>query len=153
MKTYVEYDVKVDGYESTIVKTKKERSYIKISVIADAINFLRKNTPWAESAGVNERVYTIYLDRSNNIIAFNLTSIGGITQAIVPTKLILFNAINLLAESVILVHNHPSGQLKASRGDRLMTDKLKEALKTIGSSLLDSIIIDEDFNYISIIEE
>jgi DNA repair protein RadC len=65
----------------------------------------------------------------------------------VDIKIICKYVIDSLAQGVILCHNHPSGNLKPSRTDEVMTEKLANALKLMDSKLFDHIIITKDSHY------
>ncbi|MES2622059.1 MAG: DNA repair protein RadC [Bacteroidota bacterium] len=96
----------------------------------------------------HEEFYVLYLNKSNKVITHKHISRGGIAGTVADTKIILKHAIELLATSIIAVHNHPSGNLKPSQADIDLTKKLKEAGKLIDASLLDHLIIG-DKNYYS----
>lgn len=74
-------------------------------------------------------------------INFNVVSIGGINSAEVPVQNVFKAAILSNAASVMLLHNHPSGQVEPSRDDRLLTARLLEAGKLMGIPVVDHIII------------
>ena len=94
-----------------------------------------------------EEFWVIYLNRSNKIIHKEKMSQGGIAGTVVDTRLILKKAIENLASSIILSHNHPSGQLKPSQQDISLTKKLKEACTYLDISVLDHIIIADNQFY------
>jgi DNA repair protein RadC len=89
----------------------------------------------------HEEMYVILLNRANVIIGSLKVSQGGISAAVVDIRLILKPAIESLASGIILVHNHPSGNLNPSREDKQITTRLKEAAKLMDISLLDHLII------------
>lgn len=100
----------------------------------------------------HEEFWIIYLSRSNHVIKTECISRGGISGTIVDVRLILKPAIECLASSIILAHNHPSGNLKPSQEDLLLTKKVKEAAKVMDIIVQDHIIIG-DGNYLSMIDE
>jgi DNA repair protein RadC len=77
---------------------------------------------------------------------------GGISGTVVDARLILKPAIEHLASSIILCHNHPSGQLKPSEQDISLTKKLKESARLMEISVLDHLIIG-DQKYLSFADE
>ena len=99
-----------------------------------------------------EEFWVLFLNRSNKIIHKERMSQGGISGTVVDIRIILKKAIENLASSIILSHNHPSGQLKASRQDIELTEKLKEAGKLIDVSVLDHVIV-ADNKYYSFADE
>lgn len=68
----------------------------------------------------------------------------------IDPKDILYEAIKIQAPKIILVHNHPSGDITPSKADYLITDKIYEAAEIMGIELLDHIIIGNN-NYESIL--
>lgn len=94
-----------------------------------------------------EEFWVLYLSRSNRIMYEQCISKGGTAGTVVDTKLILKRAIELLASSIILVHNHPSGNLQPSREDENITDAIKQAGKLIDVRLLDHLIITPNAYY------
>ena len=91
-----------------------------------------------------EEFWTLYLNRANKIIAYDKISRGGVSGTVVDPKLIFKNALKHLASSIILVHNHPSGQLKPSNADISITKKLKEAGNVLEIEVLDHLIISDE---------
>lgn len=88
-----------------------------------------------------EEFWVIHLSRSNRIIARECVSRGGTVGTVVDTKLILKSALNKLASSIILVHNHPSGTLRPSAEDDGITRRIKEAARLLDMRVLDHVII------------
>ncbi len=100
----------------------------------------------------HEEFWVILLNRANHIIEKQMISRGGLSGTVIDVRLILKSAINNLASSIILCHNHPSGNLEASDADRQITDKLKEAGKLMDIPVLDHIIIGQN-SYFSFADE
>jgi DNA repair protein RadC len=73
----------------------------------------------------HEEFWILYLNNSNKVIEQYQISKGGITGTLVDVRLTLKKALELGAVSLILTHNHPSGNLKASEADKQLTKKLK----------------------------
>ncbi len=99
-----------------------------------------------------EEFWVIFMNRRNSVIKTECISRGGVSGTVVDIRLILKPAIENLASSIILSHNHPSGNLKPSHEDILLTKKVKEAAKLIDVSLQDHLIIG-DGNYLSLADE
>jgi DNA repair protein RadC len=89
---------------------------------------------------INEEFWVIYMDRNNVIIDKKNISIGGVSSTIVDPKIIFKYALELVASSIILVHNHPSGNKYPGEIDKRLTQKIKEAAKVFDIDLLDHII-------------
>jgi DNA repair protein RadC len=99
---------------------------------------------------IRQAVYAIYTDTKLNAIGFANIGIGGVSSSVVDLRLVMKHAIDTLASGIILVHNHPSGNLSASVQDKELTSKLMQACSLFGMQLLDSIIVTQD-GYNSII--
>lgn len=89
----------------------------------------------------------IYLNRANKIKHFEIISRGGITGTVADPRLILKQAVEQEATSIILTHNHPSGNLKPSRADEEITNKIKQAASYLDIKVLDHIIVSDDGYY------
>ena len=89
----------------------------------------------------------LFLNRSNRINHFEIVSEGGITGTVADPRIILRKALEQDAVSIILCHNHPSGNLKPSQADLQLTRKIKEAAAFFDIRLLDHIIISENGYY------
>lgn len=100
----------------------------------------------------HEEFWIIYLNNSNKVIEQFQISKGGITGTLVDVRITLKKALELGAVSLILVHNHPSGNLKASEADKQLTKKLKTAAESLDIKVLDHIIVTEK-SYLSFADE
>ena len=100
----------------------------------------------------HEEFWVLYLNNSNKIISKIQLSKGGITATVVDTRLLLKKALEVGAVALILVHNHPSGGLKPSQSDRILTEKLKTAANTLDIKVLDHLIVTEK-TYFSFADE
>jgi DNA repair protein RadC len=89
----------------------------------------------------HEEFWIVLVNRSNRIIKKLRVSIGGVAGTVADPKIIFKKAIEELASGIILVHNHPSGNLTPSQTDRDLTKKMKEAGKHLEIQVLDHIII------------
>ena len=95
-----------------------------------------------EIASLNhEEFWIIYLNNSNRVLKKAQLSKGGITGTLVDIRLVLKQALELSATSIILAHNHPSGTLIPSKADKALTDKLKKAASSMDINVLDHIIV------------
>lgn len=89
----------------------------------------------------HEEVWILLLNRANKVIKKTQISRGGINGSVVDIRMIIKEAIEMLASAVILCHNHPSGNPSPSEEDDSITHKLKEAGKIMDIKLLDHIIV------------
>ena len=100
----------------------------------------------------HEEFWILMLNRSNKVIAQNKVSQGGISGTVIDVRLILKSAIDHLASSIILCHNHPSGNLQPSDADTKITKKMSEAGRIMDIPVLDHIIV-TDNGYFSYADE
>lgn len=94
-----------------------------------------------------EEFWLTYLNRSNRIISRHKISQGGISGTITDVRLIMKKALELLASSIIICHNHPSGNKEPSEADKRITAKIKEASAYFDISLLDHLIVTDNGYY------
>jgi DNA repair protein RadC len=89
----------------------------------------------------HEEFWILLLNRNNIVITQKLISVGGVAGTIVDPKIVFKVALDHVASSIILCHNHPSGNLNPSIQDKEITSKLKEAGRLLDISINDHIII------------
>lgn len=89
----------------------------------------------------HEEFWVLFLNRANRVIRKKRISEGGVSGTVADPKIIFKMALEELASGVIVVHNHPSGNLTASQSDIDLTKKLKEAGKFLEIQLIDHLII------------
>ena len=94
-----------------------------------------------------EYLVAFNLDGRNRVISKNIITIGLIDQSLVHPREIFTGAIKEMAASIILVHNHPSGDLEPSMDDIKTTEKINQASKILGIPLLDHIIVSKNGYY------
>jgi DNA repair protein RadC len=100
----------------------------------------------------HEEFWVAYLNRANALIDKERISIGGITGTVIDVKIILKHGIEKLASSLILVHNHPSGNIQPSQNDKTITEKIKKAATPLDIQVIDHLIIG-DTSYLSFADE
>ena len=101
----------------------------------------------------HEEFWIILLNRANKVISKEQISTGGVSGTVVDAKIIFRKALEVApASSIILCHNHPSGNFKPSQADIDLTIKLKKAGETLDILVLDHLIIAEN-NYYSFADE
>jgi len=88
-----------------------------------------------------EHFVAFYLDTQNSLIERQTISIGTLNSSLVHPREVFEPALSFHAASVIIAHNHPSGELKPSSEDREVTKRLLEAGKIIGIDIIDHIIL------------
>lgn len=94
-----------------------------------------------------ESFYAIALNRANAVIGCWQVSHGGMNACIVDVRPLFMTALNVLASRIIVAHNHPSGNLKASSEDYTITERIVECGKLLEIPLLDHLIITKDDYY------
>jgi len=100
----------------------------------------------------HEEFWVILLNRANRVIRKKRVSEGGVSGTVADPKIIFKLAVDELASGIIVVHNHPSGNLKPSESDINLTKKIKEAGKVLEIAMLDHLIIAHD-RYFSFADE
>jgi len=93
------------------------------------------------STARKEHFCTLYLDTRNRLIKKETISIGTLNASLVHPREVFQPAVECSAASVILIHNHPSGDAEPSREDLLLTKRLVAAGEIMGIEVLDHIIV------------
>ena len=134
MEKSIEYSLKAS-------KRKFEQAVIRCSgaSIAYARNF------YHDDINIYESSFIILLNQAANTIGYAKISQGGICGTYVDIRIVCKYAIESLATSVILVHNHPSGEPEPSHEDIILTNRLDEAGKILGVKILDHIIVGQSY--------
>lgn len=96
---------------------------------------------------IQENVKLILLNNSNFVLGVYDVSKGGMNSSIIDVKLLLAVIIKSAASSVILIHNHPSGNLTPSEEDRKITQKIDNACKVMDVRFTDHLIISNSDYY------
>lgn len=112
----------------------------------DAVDIFRAHFD-ADQMDYRESFFALYLDQANKVLGIKKISECGISSTLVDVRIIMQAALLCNASGIIVSHNHPSGNLKPSAADIKMTDKIKDAAKTLDISLLDHVILTSDSHY------
>ena len=131
-------------------RRKQQEAYVrpKITSSNDAFNIMQPilgDLP-------HEEFWVLLLNRSNKVITKFRVSQGGVSGTVIDVRLILKPAIENLASSIILCHNHPSGNIYPSDADEKITEKVSEAADVMDIKVLDHLIITAD-KYLSFADE
>ena len=137
-------------YKSTISEyslkyTKSEIQKTKITTSESAYSVIKKF--YFDDINIYESFFILLLNKANNTTGFAKISQGGTAGTVVDIKIIAKYAVQSLSSSVIICHNHPSGNIKPSEADINITKKIKDALLLLDISLTDHIIITENDFY------
>ncbi len=133
-----------------LTKTQSDIENVKIQSSKDAYNYIKQF--YLDDVDIYESFFIAILDRSNSTVGYAKISQGGIVGTVVDVKIIAKYCIDSLASSVILAHNHPSGNRNPSKADENITHKISNALKLIDVQVLDHLIITRD-GYFSFADE
>ncbi len=143
-----EIKVKVT-YDKCIKKT----DLFKISNSLDAYKVFSEQKLFdVDTFDWTEEMLLLCLNRSNRVIGYYKMSKGGFSGTVADPKVIFTTALNCGASSVILAHNHPSGNLQPSESDINISKKVKSAGQLLEITLLDSMIL-ADNNYKSLADD
>lgn len=112
------------------------------------LSFLRNKIGYKDV----EKFYVIYLSSSNEVLAFEESSSGTLDRSSIYPREIYKRVIMENAKSIIIAHNHPSGNISPSKCDIDITNEIAKGLKNFGALLIEHIIITRD-SYFSFLEE
>ena len=130
-----------------INKQPRDNRYI-ISSPEDAYDILKDNLRYE----MQENVVVLLLDSKNQVIGKKILTKGTMDSSLVTPREVFKAAIDAKAMSIIVAHNHPSGDPKPSNEDIAITKRLQKSGDILGVTVLDHIIIGDD-RYISLKEE
>ncbi len=124
------------GIRRNVTENKKEI----ITSSSDVANYLKAQLQYKDT----EIFVAIFLNQSNKILHNYILSEGGITGTVVDPRVLFKKALEYNAVSIILCHNHPSGNLKPSQADKQLTQKIKDAATYFDIKILDHIIVSNE---------
>ena len=124
------------SYKSNV----KSSTRYKINSSQDAYELLIKYFP-DDTIEYKESFKVVLLNQSNKVLGIVLISEGGISATYVDVRLILQAALLANATQVILAHNHPSGSMKPSTLDDVLTEKLRKVAELMEIHVADHIIL------------
>lgn len=130
------------------IRTEKVEQRPQIQSSLDVVNFMQNKIAFLD----HEEFWVIYLNNANLILKAVQISKGGITSTEVDTRIVMQEAVVLKATQIILCHNHPSGSVKPSHADILLTEKIRKAAELLDISLIDHVVIHRE-RYYSFAEE
>lgn len=135
-----------------VYKSKVKASQrLQLKKVADVAEFLKQN--WDENKiELLEQFKVIFLNRSHRVLGIYELSSGGVSATVADPKLIFMAALKMNACTLIISHNHPSGNPYPSEPDKRLTQKIKDGASLLDISLLDHIIITSE-GYFSFADE
>lgn len=114
-----------------------DTEHINLSNPEEVYRFLHSNIGQQS----REHFVVLCLNAKNTIVSYHIASIGTVSETIVHPREVFIAAIRAGANSIIVAHNHPSGDVLPSKEDKDVTKRIADAGKIIGIPLLDHIII------------
>lgn len=105
--------------------------------VKDAVNLFNESLLESD----REKLICIHLDSSHKVLAFEVVSVGSLNSSIVHPREVFKAAILLNAHSILIMHNHPSGDPTPSAEDVEITRKLKEVGDLLSIPLVDHVIV------------
>jgi DNA repair protein RadC len=139
MKTYKSFTSEI------ILVTEKTESYVPKAQIKESKDVYEFIKPlWPVDLKHREAVMAIFLNRRNNTVGFAIVGIGGLASCVADGKVMFQQALLCNASAIIMAHNHPSGELKPSESDKLLTRKMQEFGKFIDMNVLDHLIVTDE---------
>lgn len=120
-------------------KELEDKSRQQITCSKDMADFLIPHMAHLQ----HEIFMVVYLNNANHILHHKIVSSGGLTATTVDVRIILKTALQYNAVSFIIAHNHPSGSLKPSKEDILITQAIGGAARTMDMRMLDHIIVSD----------
>ncbi len=147
---------KIDGIgpaKATLIAAALEFARRRIRPEGLKISFPPDVLPLIQHYGDRKQEHSICisLNGANEVITTRIVSVGLVNKTQVHPREVFADPITDRASSIIIAHNHPSGELKPSKKDIQITEQLKSAGKTLGIKLLDHIIFNQK-NYYSFLE-
>lgn len=134
--------------ELGIRRTASGRKKELVTKSGDIAEYLRATLEYRKQ----EVFAVVYLNRANRITQFEIISEGGMTGTVADPRIILKKALENDATSIVLCHNHPSGNLRPSKADELITQKIKQAAAFLDILVMDHIIVSNE-GYFSFADE
>jgi hypothetical protein len=145
-ETYADFEQQIDALnaefkvrEIEVTFTGERYFFGDVKSSHDAFVFIRDTI--LKGIEVQEHFIALYLSQANKIIGYYHHSTGTINSTPVDIEIIAAVALKTLAKAVIISHNHPSGNLQPSDADKILTKRVKEALRLFDIALLDHIIV------------
>lgn len=124
----------------------KAKDRIKITRSQDVYDLAM--TFWdMDTIELYESFYVLLLNNANQVLGVHHVASGTVNQCVVDVRMIMQSAILSNSVAIILLHNHPSGQLKPSGADATITNKIKDGAKLFDIKLHDHLIVSTEGYY------
>jgi DNA repair protein RadC len=123
-------------------KIQTEFPKTKISNSKDAFDFISQF--YGDDISIYESAFLLLLNNANQTIGYAKISQGGINGTVVDPRIVAKYAVESMCSNIILAHNHPSGNLKASDADISISKKIARGMEYFDIKLMDHLILTED---------
>ncbi len=144
-KSSIVKDENLCEIEVTYKSKLKPSELIKVTCSKDAYNYLC--SVWSNKLEHTEEFMILCLNRANKVMGWARVSSGGLSGTVADPKVIFQVALKSNACSLVLAHNHPSGNLQPSEADIRLTRKMKEAGSLLDLPVLDHLILTSEGYY------
>ena len=139
------YNSNLAEIKITYRNKQKFSEMIKVTCSSDVVDVLRSF--WSDQLEYREEFAVICLNRANRVLGYSFISSGGMAGTVADAKVIFQIALKSNASSIILAHNHPSGNKLPSNQDIELTKKMKQIGGLLDLPVLDHIILTSETFY------
>lgn len=129
------------------IPTKEQSKQIKCSEDVAQYGF-----SFIDEVNVCETMIALFTDRQNFVCGFRVLGTGSMNQCAGDMKMLFSSALLCRASGVVLIHNHPSGNLVPSEADKAITQKIKQGCALLDLTMLDHIIISPEGKHFSFVD-
>lgn len=134
------------AYELQIIYRRISPHRVAVRQASDALSFCRTFV-YPDGVEYAETFNALFLDKANKIFCWKNIGVGGLSGTVADVRLVMQSALLAHCTSIIIVHNHPSGNIQPSEADRSLTKKFSEAGKFLEIAVLDHLVITSDSYY------
>lgn len=150
-KTFTEMETNLFNYNLAEIQISystqvKASDRPKITTSLEAYEIFKNIFP-RETIELKESFYALFLNRANRILGYLKVSEGGISGTVADPRLIFATALKVNASSIVIAHNHPSGNTEPSAADKNLTKQIVEGGKLLEITVLDHLILTADWYY------
>lgn len=134
--------------EAKVTYTGNKTKLTELPIVSSASDAYRIVAPlYGDTMEVAERFSILLMNRANRVLGIYIHSQGGITSTVVDKRLIMSAVLSAGATGIILVHNHPSGNLVPSEQDKELTATIRQCCTLFDVQMVDHIIISNETFY------
>ncbi len=133
--------------ELTVRYKRAATKRVKVKSASEVVEFMREHFYDQEEIESREKFVVMFIDRANNIFAWETVSEGGMSGTVADPRIIFRSALMSACCSIVIAHNHPSNTNQPSASDIQLTKNIVEAGKVLEITVLDHVIITTDSFY------